>query len=502
MSEHIMLDEDQEDLEIIEQARVVAEEEERTLVAEEVPVPVPEEEEYGADEMPPEKLEEIKAESKAPEVKDNIPDLSDTLMLVPISPEELEEVFVKADMTPEALAVAEGTNNKFYRLAKIYSTLTKASRFNLMSMEGKDLHPVSEVCSDKLSRGKKFDKNKMLEGEEAVINISARLHGLKKIYLYNSGFHIVVKKIGSMEIKNILDYIDENGVELGRSLGGHFYAMNDIFFVQQVGYLLKQLVVDSNLRKWDHGNNLIKFISINDFPSILGGIASLLFKEGVKYAIECPEVTCDYQEKLVLDVDKLKLVDMQKLGQPAIKRLLSDDEFTAKDYIEYQEAIGAHSEVQINPTTKFELKVPTIFTFVKNGVDLMSKIIEALYADNRTPSNDDILEYRILNYYKSFISWINRAVLYNEDGTLDITTREKKALEDMLEPSIWENHDERDKFVKFFTDSRIVHHGVLGTTCPKCGKTPNPKTNGFMSLDMHSFFFNLSAYRMLESLGS
>ena len=457
--------------------------------------------EIGADEMD---RESILKEEEPVDPDDKVPDLSNMFILIPAVPEALEVIFKNADMSPNNLLKEESVNGKLFRLAKGYAGMTQAQRLAQSMLEDKNLEYLKDRAPIQHSSGNKFEHHTAIDDpQEAILQLSARLSQIKRMRLVNSGYYIAFKKLKVSEIKIILDQIDDAGKQLARVLGGHFYAMSDYFYVQQIGLLLKHVVGGSNLNKWNHGNNLIKHMSIHDFNDVLCVLGSHLFTDGVKYVIECPQENCSYSEKLKLDIEETRLVEWSRLPEKAIKRLFSDDTFTTKDYLQYQEAIGAYDTVNVTSDITMHIKVPTIFTFLKHGEDLVGRMIKALYADERVPTDDEILEWRVLNYHKNFLGWIEKVVCHpiSEDDK-GCTIVRKEAIEDLLEPNIWEQHEERTKFLDFFKKSQLVHHGVLGKQCPLCKAVPDPKLNGFMALDMHSFFYNLSAFHMLRSLSS
>lgn len=518
--------EEDEDVKMIEDARKqLAEEEAKNFESEEmVPEEEPEEEpkkdepldifalstniedaELAVDELPKEEREKLFQEETVDATpNDDVPDLSEVLHLTTASLEELEECLKDEDMSQEALEKAISTDSKLAKIAKAYHLITKAVQLQGYFLGEGNIKPVADLISDKTTRGEEFSKVETLAGNSAIVNVAARLNKIQKVYLYNSGFHIDLRKLSVNEIRNILESIDDEGKEIGRTLGGHFYVMNDIFYIQQIAGRLKDIVVGSNLANWDHGTTLIKHISFNDFDSILGAMGHHLFSKGVKYTLECP--SCNYSEKITLDLNQIKTYDINKMPQEAIERLLNPDTFKSKDFFKYQQAIGAYRNFKFSydgEQGELHMKVPTIMSFLKHGIRLVSYMLRELYGDDdSTPSDQQIFDYRVLNYYKNFLPWIEQLVWLDKDGKPSFKTSEIKALEQVLEPNIWENNPEKEQFLSFIKDTRLTHHGVLGNVCKKCHRAPNPKTNGYIPLDMHAFFYNLSVFYQLRSMRS
>lgn len=441
-----------------------------------------------------------------PEVKIvDIPDISEyhsyTTEDLDILSEKLNE---KVDIPAEELsAILDNKDEHLTKLSKIIVNSTKRAEFERKFLEDlKDkIDYLPDLISDKMTKGKTFDKdNKLVTGNDAKVNISARLHGLRKINLVHSGFFIVTKKLTPSEIRAILHYVDQEEKEIGRILGTHYYSIDDVIIIQKMTELFKYIVVDSNLVNWK--NDLLKTMSILDYDLVIGSLVAHLFKNGVKHEMVCPEIDCKYSELVNLDITKTKLIDMSRLNEKALKILLDNKPFDIIKFKAYQKLIGASKTIDVTDQAKFFLKVPTVATFVSYGIEYIAKLITALYSDNRTPTQRDIIEYRMLNYYKMFLPWIEKLTYYNEDGTEDFSTTEPEAWETLLEKDVWENQANVKDFTNFFTETKLVHYGFMGQECPVCKRTPNPKTNGFVPLDIRSFFFNLLMFQNLKDLKS
>ena len=224
-----------------------------------------------------------------------------------------------------------------------------------------------------------------------------------------------------------------------------------------------------------------------------------MFRNGIKHEIVCPNIECKYVEKIELDLNKTKLIDISKIPQEALQILLSVNTFDVKTYKAYQKYLNLFREVQVKDNIIMYLKVPSISTYLKFGAEFIAKMIKSLYTNNK-PSGEEILEYRVINFYKMFLAWVDKVVFYKEDGTIDFETRDPEAILKLLEKDVWEDSENIVQFTSFFNDTVITHYGFLGQVCPSCGKEPNPQTNGFIPLDIRSFFFNLSVYQIRKDL--
>lgn len=450
------------------------------------------------DELLAKAFEEEKEEVKE---EDNVPDLSAYLFHTTENINDLQKTLdEKIDLPADTLSdILDDEKEHLTKLAKIIVNYTKRAelerRHILAGIETIQL--VADAIPDKTSQGKKFDKNKtvVLSGEEAIMNVAARVDGLRKVFLIHSGFYIVLKKLASSEIREILRYIDSEGNELGRILGMHYYTVDDIIVVQKFSEILKMITVDSNLKDWRKGNNLIDCISYLDFDVIIASVCAQLYRNGVKHEMVCPKIECKYQEPITLDITKTKLIDTSKLPEEALHILLAGKPFDKVKCKAYQKVIGAYREVEVRPNMTFTLKVPSISTFISYGSLYIAKLVAALYSDNRTPEQQDIARYRIINYYKMFLPWIEKLTIKDPEDESTIVVRDYKGYEQLLEKDVWANNKNIKNFMSFFSDAKIVHFGFLGQECPVCHCVPDPNTNGFLPLDIRSFFFNLLVYQ-------
>lgn len=434
-------------------------------------------------------------------IVDNVPDLSEflthTIDDVNILSKTLDE---KVDMPSDTLsAILDDEKEHLTKLAKIVVNYTKRDELENRQIAKclNSLKHLDEVLPDKITSGTKLEPNKttVFSGQDAMINIAAKIHGLRKTHLIHSGFHIVTKKLSSSEIREILRYIDDEGNEIGKVLGMHYYTVDDVVFVQKFSEILKFIVVDSNLKDWQRGTTLVECISYLDFDVIIASICSQLYRQGVKHEMVCPEIDCKYSEVINLDINKIKLIDTSRLTEKATQILLSGKPFDKIKCKAYQKEIKAYKEVEVLPNVTFTLRVPSITTFVRYGIEYIAKLIQALYSDNKTPEQKDIARYRIVNYYKMFLPWIEKVSIFVPETQSTMVVRDRAGFEQLLEKDVWANNKNLKEFVSFFSEAKMVHYGFLGQQCPSCNKVPNPKTNGFVPLDIRSFFFNLLTYQ-------
>lgn len=417
--------------------------------------------------------------------------------------------------TPEQIkAIREDPNNQIAKILNITMAFyTKRTLYELRTLKelfkkGIKFERISEHpdLRDKVSHGP-AKSGKFLEGEEAVLTTIARIEGVRKVHLENSGFFIRVRKPSNDEIRNILTNVDAERKEFGKILGNYYYAVDDILFVEALMNMMPYLVVGSNLKNWSQGNNIAKAMRLPDLDTFISAMIALIHPDGFKFDMFCPKAGCGHVEKIKVDINDMKIRQADRLKPENWKILLSPSEFKLKEFKEYGEALGLDTALQLTQDIVIHRKVPTVFSFVKFGKAYLADMVSALYANDnsflsngtrRTPSDDDVLTYKHINFYKLFLPWIDKISFYR-DGELDYETRTPEAIIKILEADLWEKHPDKTKeFMAYFDDCRIVRHAYIGSKCPLCGTEPLPKTNNLIPFDVSDFFFNLSYLRLLN----
>jgi hypothetical protein len=461
------------------------------------------EDSLGFDEM--ESEEEDEDVERAPKLFN---DASEYLKSFCGDPTEVLRSMSKINLTKEQIqSIMEDQNHHYHRLLSIVNNYyTKRSYYELRSLKKlfKDQVELSTgedqaEIKDSVTHGP-GNIGKSLEGDEAVITTIARLEGVRKVKLINSGFFIKLRKPSNDELRNIMTYVDTERKEMGKLLGGYYYTVDDVLFVEALMEMLPHLVVGSNLKKWRHGHNLAKAIKYTDLDTIVGGLIALLHPDGFYMEMYCPDEQCKHSEKIKVSVDLMRIINKSKLTDVNWKILLSPAEFGLKEYKEYNEALGLDGKIELTPNLHIHTKVPTIFSFVRFGKKFIADMTSALHrndaGEGSSSTDDEILTYKHINFYRMFLPWIEKISFY-KDGDYDYDTKTPEAIIKVLEADIWEQHPKKTKeFIEYFDNCRLVRHAYVGEKCPSCGKEPLPATNNRVPFDVTDFFFNLSYLRL------
>ena len=183
-----------------------------------------------------------------------------------------------------------------------------------------------------------------------------------------------------------------------------------------------------------------------------------MYPDGFTMEMYCPNEKCKHSEKLKISTDLMKLVNKSKLTEKNWKILLSPAEFGLKEFKEYNSELGLDSIIELTNETHIHTKVPTIFSFVRFGKKFLGDMVAALHRENTTISDEEILTYKHINFYRMFLPWIEKVAFY-KNGDFDYDTKTPEAIIKVLEADIWERYPKKTReFIKYFDDCRIVRY--------------------------------------------
>ena len=348
----------------------------------------------------------------------------------------------------------------------------------------------------------KFSKGKNARTNNTYAKTVARLTGIKRLYLVHSGFHIDIRRFTNDELRSIMVYVDEQRRDIGKILGSVYYVLEDIFFIKAFVKLLPSVVIDSNLKNFRKGDTLIKAISYSDLRGIIvHGMLTLMFREGISFDIVCPNTLlgkCTWKETRNLDLNNIKLVDMNKMPKEAWNILLSENEFTIKTYQMYQKLINSQAVIKFDDFS-IHMRTPSVHSVLTIGEDYTSRLISAIYDDNGNYTDEELLTYRSINYYKTFAPWIQHITYYKETGEIDYQESDIESIYYAMESDLWEeNPDKARELTKFLEDSLMVFFGYYAEDCPVCKYKADETTNNIVPIDLLTFFFNLSVVKLIS----
>lgn len=334
-----------------------------------------------------------------------------------------------------------------------------------------------------------------VSGDQARMLILASNHNMKRLYLYSSGFNIVIRGPSLGEMNLVYNRLKDDMDEYGRVFGAMFYMYSDVKIKEILWDFISNLIVGSNLNKWDKGNRLKNNISFNDYAHILLGVASLMYKEGYDFIHPCTK--CEYITEAKIDLNLLQLTDFSRIPLDALRALSVGSEVTPDDVSRYKKGLSLNTSFIIGKY-KINRRVPSINEYLESGTTFNDKLAVAIHDINEP---EIISQYLKFNYSLIFAPWITSIEILDAEST-EVSFRfvEREAINIAL--SEIQNSDHRDEFVKQMNDyiqgSIITNIGYLATPCQCCNEMPSDTVNGFVPFDVQSSFFTILVMRLIQ----
>ena len=343
-------------------------------------------------------------------------------------------------------------------------------------------------------------KGSEVSGSEARLLILGVNRNVKKIYLYNSGFSVILRAPSLLEINLIYNRISESLDEYGKMLGAIFFMYNDFKLKSLIWDFIRSLIIDSNLKKWDQGNRLRDNVSIHDYHHILLMIMSLMFKNGYDFIFYCHNQKCEKQTDVKIDLGLLQLTDFGKIPYDQLKYLAT----SAKTEIDPNKHLSKYKKAILNDIVieidiyKIHRKVPSITTYLTYGEAFNEEMMMSIHD---IKDRDSINQYIRFNYARIFEPWITKIEVIDRDSKdVAFTVKNREDIALVLEQIQNSEFEESfaTKMKDFIQMSNVTYIGYLAQPCPNCGTMPDNLVNGYTSFDVQTSFFTAAARALVE----
>ena len=334
-------------------------------------------------------------------------------------------------------------------------------------------------------------------GYQARMLILADNANVKKVYLYNSGFHIIIKGPALVDVNLVYNRLSEEMGEYGRMMGAIFYMYSDFKIKEIIWSFIESLTIGSNLNKWDKGNRLRDNVSLLDYQLIILSIGSLMFKNGYDLVHVCTNPECKQLSEEVIDLNLLQLTDFSRIPYEQLAKLASGTTVTPEDVRAYKKSLDLNSSVTIG-RYRIHRGVPSMSSYIINGTAFNEELSMSIHDIRKPEIIDEYLKY---NYSRLFEPWINLIEVLNADGTVNFKTSDKESITTVLNEL--QNSGNRDllteKMNEFIQNATITNTGYLSRPCDACGKESTSAVNGFIPFDAQDSFFTMLVMRLIQT---
>jgi len=391
-------------------------------------------------------------------------------------------------------------NNNIYKeaLAKIDPKKT-GDEYSYTPDEDADESDKPFTLKNRVMDVTKSLKGAEVTGKHARLLVLASNKNVKKVYLYNSGFYIILRGPDLVEINLIYNRLNEEMNEYGRMFGAVFYIYADFQIKQTCWEFIESLVIDSNLDKWDKGNRLRNAVSFLDYNPIIQSIGSLMFKNGYPFVHVCSgteEKPCNHTMEETIDLSLFQLTDFSKVPQELLAQLSRNTIVKMNKVRAYQKKLNDSKPLTAGQYRIYR-KVPTMTDYLAHGEEFNEELTRSI----QDIKDEDIVEqYLRYNYSRLFAPWISYVESMSGDE-VSFKIVEKDIISIVLNQI--QSSEELDAFRismnNYIQESMVTHIGYVAQPCESCGKLPSNAVNGFVPFDAQNSFFTMLVMRLIQA---
>ena len=242
-----------------------------------------------------------------------------------------------------------------------------------------------------------------VSGQQSRMLILSANRNVKKLYLYGSGFNIVLRGPSLGEMNLVFNRINDELGEYGKILGSIFFMYSDFKINDILWEFIQSLVISSNLNKWDKGNRLRDCISLTDYQPILLGISTLMYKHGYDFVHVCPDTSCKHTSTELVDLNLLQLTDFSRIPHVQLTTLALGKPVDPDDVRKYQAALKLNNSIDIGKY-RIHRRVPTMTRHLTDGGAFNDQLAMSIHDITDPKIVDQYLKY---NYCRLFESWVS-----------------------------------------------------------------------------------------------
>lgn len=370
-----------------------------------------------------------------------------------------------------------------------------------MKSNTKELSNAIKGIQDLVNNGKKQlskDGNPVeLKGQEAKIATIARMRGVRKIFLPNSGFYVVIRPMTLSELVEFARTVDSDEKELGRILGGHFHIISDFYIKQKFMELVPRIVIASNLAGFNSPNVLMDNIAFHDYDVLLHAVCAIMYKSGIVINLTCPKCDVSFNGQKV-DLNKIKYHVLDDLSAEAVQFMTSSKSVTPEMAKDYRHNLLPHTGFIDDGNVRYIMQVPTMSYWMECSNRLMSRLSSVIQGKPQFDDEKTTLEFTV-NIARMMTPWIGE-VQYMDNNKPDAVIKEPDSVMEALEASMIENatpdSDIYTKISSFIQRTKLTYICYTMVKCPKCGATPASSLDGYVPVDVQELFFNLACHQL------
>lgn len=343
-----------------------------------------------------------------------------------------------------------------------------------------------------------LSSGKDLSGESAILALTSLVHGVRKVYLYNSGFHIIVKPFDMEQLDTLMVMLGGEDDELGKTIGYYRFLYNDVYIKEKFLQLLANNVISCNVKGWKNNNHFLQLISYHDYVILLWAMCCSMFTDPVKVSTVC--LSCSHVDDNEYDINKLCLLNNKVLTPMALEFLYEEKQgLTSDDLKTYRETMlsGYSFTNTFNHAGfdwKIDMEVPMLVDHIVNGKKNIGAIVSSLNSKN-SMKDKDVFNKTILRFQNNYTPWIKSITLKKDDATV-FTTSDQSVFGKALDLIGYDDESSaaHDSIMDSLSDSSAAVIGSASLICKECGNALGK--NGYVAWDPEQLFFDLTSHTL------
>ncbi len=333
-----------------------------------------------------------------------------------------------------------------------------------------------------------------------------------RVPLPHTGYSVTLMPRSEQDYLDLEYLLTLDKARAGRDTVGMIFQNSHIKLVSRVWEFIRESIKSANRQNFDD-LDLGDEIRITDLPILQWGMACTMFPNGYPLDLPCsagPNI-CRHVEHVLLDIDKLLWVNSNGLTTSQRAKLAKTHPLSKEEVNDYQQnTVSPFTKVvQVSPTHKIVLKVPTINEYIAAGEEWLASMTEAatkIFTGDDNEENVRRYVKRVIDMsgLREYSHWIER-IIYDDIDEVEGETEIADNLKILSgDPELLKNT--LQAIQEFIEQSTIALIAIPNFACPKCETDyvtdEHSEHPELIPLDMMKHFFMLKDLRLAPHMQS
>ena len=333
-----------------------------------------------------------------------------------------------------------------------------------------------------------------------------------RVPLPHTGYSVTLMPRSEQDYLDLEYLLTLDKTRAGRDTVGMIFQNSHIKLVSRVWEFIRESIKSANRQNFDD-LDLGDEIRITDLPILQWGMACTMFPNGYPLDLPCsagPNI-CRHVEHVLLDIDKLLWINSNGLTTSQRAKLAKTHPLSKEEVNDYQQnTVSPFTKVvQVSPTHKIVLKVPTINEYITAGEEWLASMTEAatkIFTGDDNEENVRRYVKRVIDMsgLREYSHWIER-IIYDDIDEVEGETEIADNLKILSgDPELLKNT--LQAIQEFIEQSTIALIAIPNFACPKCETDyvtdEHSEHPELIPLDMMKHFFMLKDLRLAPHMQS